>query len=150
MPSDEFIMAHDDCGAPTYFMQLRQMATLFAMLSSGENLDMERIIRAMTSHPDMVGGPDTFDTQLMQLTDGDLVSKSGAEGIQCIGRVGESLGLAIKVLDGAKRAKYAAAIFTLKQLGWILPSVADTLAETYMEIGDFKRLDVVGDLPLTY
>jgi L-asparaginase len=150
MPSDEFIMAHDDCGAPTYFMQLRQMATLFAMLSSGENLDMERIIRAMTSHPDMVGGPDTFDTQLMQLTDGELVSKSGAEGIQCIGRVGESLGLAIKVLDGAKRAKYAAAIFTLKQLGWILPSVADTLAETYMEIGDFKRLDVVGDLPLTY
>ncbi|NJL47742.1 MAG: asparaginase [Leptolyngbyaceae cyanobacterium SM2_5_2] len=148
MPSDEFIMAHDDCGAPTYFMQLRQMATLFAMLSSGENLDMERIIRAMTNHPDMVGGPDAFDTRLMQLTDGELVSKSGAEGIQCIGRVGESLGLAIKVLDGAKRAKYAAAIFTLKQLGWILPSVADTLAETYMEIGNFKRLDVVGDLPV--
>lgn len=81
MPSDEFIMAHDDCGAPTYFMQLRQMASLFAMLSSGENLDMERIIRAMTSHPDMVAGPGAFDTHLMQLTDGDLVSKSGAEGI---------------------------------------------------------------------
>ncbi|HIK44528.1 MAG TPA: asparaginase [Leptolyngbyaceae cyanobacterium M65_K2018_010] len=150
MPSDEFIMAHDDCGAPTYFMQLRQMATLYAMLSSGDNLDMERIIRAMTSHPDMVGGPDAFDTKLMELTDGELVSKSGAEGIQCIGRVGQSLGLAIKVVDGAKRAKYATAIFTLKQLGWILPSVADTLAETYMNIGNFTRLDVVGELPLMY
>lgn len=150
MPSDEFICAHDDCGAPTYFMQLRQMATLYAMLSSGNNLDMERIIRAMTSHPDMVGGPDAFDTRLMDLTDGEIVSKSGAEGIQCIGRVGESLGIAIKVIDGSKRAKYATAIFTLRQLGWILPSVAETLAETYMELGRFKRLDVVGELPLMY
>jgi L-asparaginase len=150
MPADEFIMAHDDCGAPTYFMQLRQMATLFAMLSSGDNLEMERIIRAMTSHPDLVGGPDAFDTKLMELTDGDLVSKSGAEGIQCIGKVGDGLGLAIKVMDGSKRAKYATAIFTLKQMGWILPAVADTLAETYMQIGHFKRLDVVGELPLIY
>jgi L-asparaginase len=116
MPPDEFIGAHDDCGAPTYFMQLSQMATLFAMLSSGSNLDMERIVRAMTSHPDMVGGPDSFDTTLMTLTNGALVSKSGAEGIQCIGRVGEGLGVAIKVIDGAKRAKYATAIFTLRQL----------------------------------
>ncbi len=150
MPADEFIMAHDDCGAPTYFMQLRQMATLFAMLSSGDNLEMERIIRAMTSHPDLVGGPDAFDTKLMELTDGELVSKSGAEGIQCIGKVGDGLGLAIKVVDGSKRAKYATAIFTLKQMGWILPAVADTLAETYMQIGHFKRLDVVGELPLIY
>jgi len=150
MPSDEFICAHDDCGAPTYFMQLRQMATLYAMLSSGDSLDMERIIRAMTSHPEMVGGTDAFDTRLMELTDGELVSKSGAEGIQCIGRVGEGLGVAIKVVDGSKRAKYATAIFTLRQMGWILPSVADVLAETYMELGRFKRLDVVGELPLMY
>ncbi|MGB5973916.1 MAG: asparaginase [Nodosilinea sp.] len=150
MPSDEFICAHDDCGAPTYFMQLSQMATLYAMLSSGSNLDMERIVRAMTSHPDMVGGPDSFDTTLMNLTSGALVSKSGAEGIQCIGRVGEGLGVAIKIIDGSKRAKYATAIFTLRQLGWISPTVADTLAETYMEIGRYKRLDVVGDLPMMY
>ncbi|PZV08172.1 MAG: asparaginase [Leptolyngbya sp.] len=150
MPSDEFICAHDDCGAPTYFMQLSQMASLFAMLSSGNNLDMERIVRAMISHPDMVGGPGSFDTTLMNLTHGALVSKSGAEGIQCIGRVGEGLGLSIKVIDGAKRAKYATAIFTLRQLGWITPTVADTLAETYMKVGDFTRLDVVGDLPMMY
>jgi L-asparaginase len=150
MPSDEFICAHDDCGAPTYFMQLSQMATLFAMLSSGNSLDMERIVRAMTHHPDMVGGPGSFDTTLMELTQGALVSKSGAEGIQCVGRVGEGLGLAIKVIDGAKRAKYATAIFVLRQLGWISPTVADTLAETYMTIGPFKRLDVVGELPMMY
>ncbi|MEM8807622.1 MAG: asparaginase [Cyanobacteria bacterium P01_G01_bin.38] len=148
MPADEFICAHDDCGAPTYFMQLRQMATLFAKLASGENLEMERIIRAMTSHPMMISGPNGFDSQLMQLTQGELVSKSGAEGIQCVGRVGEGLGLAIKVVDGSRRAKYAAALHVLRQLGWVSPTIADGLAETYMNLSDYKRLDVVGELSM--
>ena len=148
MPADEFICAHDDCGAPTYYMQLAQMASLFAKLASGNNLAMERIVRAMTSYPDMVAGRDTFDTDLMQLSEGAIISKSGAEGIQCIGKVGEDLGLAIKVLDGAKRAKYALAIHLLRQLGWISPEISETLAETYMVLSNFKRLDVIGELSL--
>ncbi len=148
MPSEEFICAHDDCGAPTYFMQLGQMASLYAQLASGSNLDMERIVRAMTYHPVMVAGDGEFDTQLMRLTQGELVSKAGAEGVQCIGRVGEGMGLAIKVMDGAKRAKYAVAIHLLKQMGWISPSIAETLAETFMEFGKFKRLDVIGELSM--
>ncbi|MBD2462883.1 asparaginase [Oscillatoria sp. FACHB-1407] len=148
MPAEEFICAHDDCGAPTYFMQLGQMATLYAQLASGDNLDMERIVRAMTHHPSMVAGNGEFDTELMRLTEGELVSKSGAEGVQCVARVGEGLGLAIKVTDGAKRAKHAVAIHLLKQMGWITPAIAETLAETYMTLGKFKRLDVVGELSL--
>lgn len=148
MPAEEFISAHDDCGAPTYFMQLGQMATLYALLASGDNLDMERIVRAMTHHPTMVAGDGEFDTELMRLSEGELVSKSGSEGIQCIARLGEGLGLAIKVMDGAKRAKYAVAIHILKQMGWISPSIAETLSETYMSLGNFKRLDVVGELSL--
>ncbi|PSN19737.1 asparaginase [filamentous cyanobacterium CCP5] len=146
MPADEFIMAHDDCGAPTYCMQLSQMATLFAKLSSGDNLEMERIVRAMTTYPEMIAGPGAFDTELMKYSEGALVSKSGAEGIQCIGRVGQGLGVAIKVVDGSKRAKHAIAIHLLKQLGWLAPSAAEQLAETYMELGQFKRLDVVGEM----
>ncbi|NEQ42680.1 MAG: asparaginase [Leptolyngbya sp. SIOISBB] len=148
MPADEFIGAHDDCGAPTYLMPLRQMAVLFAKLASGDNLEMERIVRAMTHHPDLVAGPEAFDTQLMQLTEGALVSKSGAEGIQCIGRVGQGMGLAIKVRDGAKRAKSAVAVHLLKQLGWVSPDVAEQLAESYMMLSPYKRLDVQGDLDL--
>ena len=61
---------------------------------------------------------------------------------------GEGLVLAIKVMDGAKRAKYAIAIHVLKQMGWITPSVAEALAETYLTIGRYKRLDVVGELSM--
>ncbi len=146
MPSEEFISAHDDCGAPTYLLQLGQMGSLYAQLASRSTLDMERIVRAMTHHPVMVAGEGEFDTELMRAIPGELVSKSGAEGVQCIGRLGEGMGLAIKVIDGAKRAKYAAAIHILQQLGWITPSVADALSEKFMNFGKYKRLEVIGEL----
>lgn len=127
MPADEFIRVHDDCGAPTYLMQLNQLAALYAHLASGADLGLERVIRAMTHHPTLVSGKGEFDTGVMEISQGELVSKSGAEGIQCIARVGSGLGMAIKVTDGAKRAKHAIAIHLMKQLGWISPSAAEDL-----------------------
>jgi L-asparaginase len=146
MPAEEFLSAHDDCGAPTYLMQISQMASLYALLASSTNVDMERIVRAMTHHAAMVAGVGEFDTELMRLAPGELVSKSGAEGVQCIGRLGEGMGLTIKVMDGAKRAKYAVAIHLLQQMGWISPSAADSLSEKFMTLGKYKRLEVIGEL----
>lgn len=148
MPADEFIRARDDCGAPIYSMPMIQMASLYAQLASGDHLDLERIARAMTYYPHLVAGAGAFDTELMRMTEGELVSKSGAEGIQCISRVGEGLGLAIKVHDGAKRAKSAIAIHILRQLGWITPPVAESLSEQFMKLSDYKRLEVVGELTM--
>lgn len=146
MPPAEFIVAHDDCGVPTYMLQLRQLATLYAQLASGNNLGMEQIIRAMTQHPLMVSGEGRFDTEVIRHADGELVSKAGAEGIQCIARVGHGLGIAIKVMDGAKRAKHAVAIHLMKQLGWLSPAMTEALEEQFISLGAFTRLDVVGDL----
>lgn len=148
MPAAEFIGVHDDCGAPTYLMQMSQMATLYAVLAASNSLDMERIVRAMNNHPVMVAGEGEFDTELMRLSPGELISKSGAEGIQCISRLGEGMGLAIKVMDGSKRAKYAAAIHLLQQMGWITPSIAQSLAEKFMNLSKYKRLEVIGELSL--
>jgi len=148
MPGEELIRAQDDCGVPTYFVQLGQMATLYAQLASGDNLGMERIVRAMTHHPVLVAGEGAFDTELMQLSEGELVSKAGAEGVQCIGRIGEGMGMAIKVMDGSKRAKHAVAIQLLRQMGWISPSVSEALAEKFMKLSNFKRLEVVGELSM--
>ncbi|QJB46590.1 asparaginase [Dolichospermum flos-aquae] len=148
MPAAEFLTAHDDCGAPTYLMQLSQMASLYAVLASSNSVDMERIVRAMNHHPTIVAGVGEFDTELMRLTPGELVSKSGAEGVQCIGRLGEGMGLAIKVMDGSTRAKYAVAIHILQQMGWISPSIAQSLSEKFMNLGKYKRLEVIGELSL--
>jgi L-asparaginase len=148
MPPDEFIGVHDDCGAPVYLMPISQMATLYAYLASGSSLDLERIVRAMTHHPELIAGTGKFDTQLMQLTNGEIVSKAGAEGVQCIGKVGEGMGLTIKTSDGSKRAKYAVAIYLLQQMGWITPAVSEILTEQFLTIGSYTRLDVVGELAM--
>lgn len=148
MPGDELIGAQDDCGMPTYSMELSQIAQLYAKLASGNNLDLERIARAMTYHPRMIAGEGAFDTELMRLSEGELVSKSGAEGIQCVGRVGQGMGLAIKVKDGAKRAKYAMAIHLLRQMGWISPAIAEILSDSFVQLTSFKRLESVGELSI--
>jgi L-asparaginase len=148
MPGDELISAHDDCGMPTYSMQLQQIAHLYAQLAASNNLDLERIARAMTYHPRMIAGDGAFDTELMRLSEGELVSKSGAEGIQCVSRLGEGMGLAIKVKDGAKRAKYAVAIHLLRQMGWISPAIAEILADTFMQLTSYKRLETIGELSI--
>ena len=82
MPGEELIGAKDDCGMPVYSMELKQMAHLYAKLAAGNSLDLERIARAMTYYPRLISGDGGFDTELMRLSEGELVSKSGAEGIQ--------------------------------------------------------------------
>ena len=148
LPPAELITARDDCGMPTYYLQISQMAALYAHLSAGNSLDMERITRAMVHYPELVAGEGRFDTELMRLTAGEVVSKSGAEGIQCLGQIGQGMGLAIKVKDGAKRAKYAVAIHLLQQLGWIQPDIAQQLSEQFLVLSPVKRLEVVGDLAM--
>lgn len=148
MPAAEFICVHDDCGVPTYLLEISQLAHLYALLSAHNQLHLERITRSMTRNPDMVSGDGQFDTELMRLTNGEVVSKSGAEGVQCIGRVGEGLGLAIKVMDGSKRAKTAVSIHLLKQLGWISPTVAQSLEESFLSVGKYSRLEAIGELSL--
>lgn len=145
MPADELLAARDDCGVPTYQLQLSQLAALYAQLTAGRRADMEILSRAMTHYPEMVASIGRFDTELMKATEGSLVSKSGAEGIQCIGRCGHGMGLAIKVQDGASRAKYALAIYVLRQMGWISPGVAEALAETFCQVGRYTRLEIEGE-----
>ena len=146
MPGEELIGAKDDCGMPMYYMELKQMAHLYAQLAAGKSLDLERIARAMTYYPRLISGDGGFDTELMRLSEGELVSKSGAEGIQCVGRVGQGMGLAIKVKDGARRAKYAAAIQILRQMGWITPAIAEMLAEKFVQLTPYKRLETIGEI----
>ena len=144
MPGAELVVARDDCGAPTLQLQLSQMALLFAHLGASEQADLERLSRAMLSHPDLVAGPGRFDTEVMALGHGQVLSKGGAEGIQCL--VGEGLGLAIKVEDGASRAKHAVALHLLRQLEWLTPFTLEELGQRFLHPNEGVKLEVSGEL----
>jgi L-asparaginase len=100
----------------------------------------------MLAHPDLVAGEGRFDTELMRLGHGQVVSKGGAEGIQCLSRVGEGLGIAIKVEDGSGRAKHAVALHLLEQLEWITPMGLDELRQRFLRPAPHLRLTVSGEL----
>lgn len=146
LPPEELVAARDDCGAPTLRLQLAQMALLYAHLGASQQAELEQISRAMLAHPDLVAGAGRFDTELMQRSHGQVLSKGGAEGIQCLSRTGEGLGVAIKVEDGSRRAKQAVALHLLRQLEWLTPSSLDELEEQVLKVNPGVSLKVHGSL----
>lgn len=149
LPPAELLVARDDCGAPTLQLQLAQMALLYAHLGSGEQPDLERLLRAMLNHPELVAGEGRFDTNVMRQGHGQVLSKGGAEGIQCLSRVGEGMGVAIKVEDGSARAKHAVALQLLEQLDWLTPISLEDLRRQFLAPAPHLQLEVVGELRST-
>ncbi|WP_320667661.1 asparaginase [Prochlorococcus sp. MIT 1307] len=145
-PYEEFIAARDDCGAPTILLNLSQMSVLYAHLSKSSHADLEQISRSMVSHPELISGDGLFDTELMRRSHLQIISKGGAEGIQCMAKVGDGLGIAIKVEDGSKRAKHAVALHILRQLDWITPSALQELEEQILLLSPGVQLEVKGQL----
>jgi L-asparaginase II len=132
VPVESVIIGIDGCTAPVWAVPLRAAALAYARLADPTGLSEERaaacrkITHAMSSNPDMVAGPDRFDTELMELCHGTLVAKGGAEGYQGIavlpgafGPGSPGLGITLKISDGgaAGRACEITALETLRQIG---------------------------------
>ena len=121
---DEIMLGGDGCGVPAFGMPLKNLATGFARLATGERLPedlavaAERVRRAMREHPFMVAGTERLDTAVMGGT--DLVSKIGAEAVFCTGSP-EGWGLALKISDGASRALRPATLAVLARRGVEVP-----------------------------
>ncbi len=113
MDKKDVIIGIDGCSAPNFAVPLSKFALAYARLVDPSNLPesradaCRRITKAMTTHPDMISGPNRFDTRLMEIGKGKLISKAGAEGYQSIGLLPGTLfkgspgiGIALKVSDG--------------------------------------------------
>lgn len=140
---DEVALGVDGCSAPVFAIPLYNAALAFARLADPTGLSAvranacRRVTQAMAAHPDMVAGPGRFDTLLMGIGKGLIVSKGGAEGYQVISLLpgalhpsSPALGIAIKIADGdvTGRAVPLVAIETLRQLGAITEEQIPALA----------------------
>lgn len=124
-PIDRIAMGVDGCGAPVHRLPLENVAFGYAQLATGhseKHPEHDRALQllrdAMMEHPDLVGGTDRFDTDVMSLFPGEIVAKEGAEGVQCLGLVEKGIGMAIKIEDGNPRALSAIALTILEKLGF--------------------------------
>lgn len=139
IPEPDLRIATDGCSAPTFAMSLRQGARMFANLAipgahvSKETADaLRRLAQAMQRHPDMVGGHENLDTDLMGASEDRLVSKAGAEGVEAVADLATGMGLFLKVEDGNSRAVGPATVEALRQLAWLEGRAFEVLGEWWM------------------
>jgi L-asparaginase II len=112
----------DGCGAPAHAMSLVGLARAFRSVATAPaGSAAHHVAHAMTSYPEMVGGPTRDVTRLMQGVRG-LVAKDGAEAVFAVG-LPDGRAVAIKVSDGANRARPPVMHAALKRLGVDLEKV---------------------------
>lgn len=132
LPASEIVLGIDGCSVPNFAMPLNAAARAFARLLNPDGLAPDRaaaalrLADAMRAYPKMVSWESGFDTRLMQAVPG-IVSKGGAEAYHAMalpaGMVrDEAIGIALKIADGASRARDAVALAVLAQLGLAIPS----------------------------
>ena len=142
LPVEKVILGTDGCSAPNFAVPLRNAALAYARICDPSEFPPERaaacqrIVHAMTTNPDMVGGPGRFDTLLMGVAQGRILSKGGAEGYQGIGLMpgalgpgAPALGIALKISDGDSggRAVSCTTLEVLRQLGVLTAKEIETL-----------------------
>lgn len=141
VPEERLVIGVDGCGVPTFGLPLMAMARAYARLADPSALPARwgsaarRVTAAMRQHPEMVGGSDRFDTELMRAAGDRLFCKGGAEGVHCIGLVAAAgklkagTGIACKVADGSGRAVAPAVSRVLRDLGILGPAEWERLKQ---------------------
>ena len=129
VPESDIKIGIDGCAAPNFALPVAAMAKSFANLIRPTKFPeitqkaCYRIVSAMIAHPELIGGTDRLDTQLMQAAPGRIISKVGADGVWLCGvlpsdKYSTGLGIALKVADGDDyRARPAVAVEILRQFG---------------------------------
>ena len=123
---DEVPVAVDGCSAANPAISLAAMARGFqrfataqADASSARERALARIRQAFAAEPFYVAGQGRLCTDVMRTTRGRVVTKTGAEGLQCAALPARGVGIALKVEDGADRAKGPALLAFLRENGWL-------------------------------
>jgi len=123
----------DGCGIPVYAVPLRNAALSFLRLATLHGLSAEDaaalgIVRdAMMAFPEYVSGTGEFDATLMDAAAGSIACKAGAEGIHGVAALEAGIGIALKVLDGTKRAVAPASSALLDHLQLLTPATLTQL-----------------------
>jgi L-asparaginase II len=160
MLTEDIAVGVDGCGVPSFGVTMRAMALMSVRLvaphrewDAGTRDACRRIISAMTAHPEMVEGTREMDTEIMLQTRGRLISKVGAEGVYTAGVLPcaewpGGLGVALKLEDGDRqeRARPAAAIEMLRQLGVLRGAELDALSRFSNATLCNHRGDPVGEV----
>ena len=127
VPMEEIILGTDGCSLPTFAAPVRAFAASYAALAAPElvpdgagrehALALNRLRDAMTAYPVNVSGEGNLVATIMEVSEGRVAAKSGAEGLLCLAVPERGLGIAIRIADGTFRTHAVATVSALEQLG---------------------------------
>jgi L-asparaginase II len=106
----------DGCGSPAHVISLVGLARGFRTIAIGSAGSAgDEVYRAMTTHPEMVGGARRDVTHFMRGIPG-LMAKDGADGVFAAA-LPDGRAVAMKIADGANRARPPVMAAALRSLG---------------------------------
>ena len=106
----------DGCGAPAHALSLTGLARAFRSVALAPSSSAAgQVATAIRQQPEMLGGPTRDITLLIQGVPG-LMGKDGAEGVFAIA-LPDGRAIALKISDGANRARPPVMKFALQALG---------------------------------
>ncbi|MHA3979491.1 asparaginase [Halovulum sp. GXIMD14794] len=116
----------DGCSAPNFACTLHGFGRAIARLAAPHRLEgtrrgaAERLVAAMSAHPEMLAGHGEPATEITAAASGAAAIKNGAEGVYAAMLPQQRLGIVLKISDGADRAAAAAIAALLVRRG-VLP-----------------------------
>jgi L-asparaginase II len=129
----------DGCGAPLFAVTLTGLARAFrTLVLAAPGTPERRVADAMRAYPEWTSGTDRDERKLMDAVPGLLV-KAGAEGVDAFALADGRAG-AVKIDDGAARARTPVTVATLRALG--ADGIPDELATVPVHGGE----SVVGEI----
>ncbi|MGC4095238.1 MAG: asparaginase [Polyangiaceae bacterium] len=141
----------DGCSAPNYALPLSALALGMLRLAHPDSAPpqlqsaLTRLRDAMLAHPELVSGEGRFDLDLARAFAGNVLCKVGAEGVQLGAFLEPPLAFALKVHDGAERAKPPLCVSLLQQLGLFHEVPATLLRHQRPLVYNHKKL-VTGEI----
>jgi L-asparaginase II len=128
-PKAQVQVAVDGCGAPVFYVPLKNIALGYARLAGAQPESAAgMLLAAILAHPRHIAGDGRLETAAMEALPGRLFAKSGAEGGFALSLAAEGLGVAFKIEDGGQRPLNPAVVAILEQLQVLTPSAAEALA----------------------
>ncbi|MBO3740592.1 asparaginase [Actinoplanes flavus] len=129
----------DGCGAPIFAISPIGLARAFRRLVEAEPGSPERrVADAMRTHPELVAGTGTEDTVLMNAIPGLLVKK-GADGVAAAAMAGMGA-VALKISDGASRARVPVLLAALRRLGLEVPTMPEPVLGGGLPVGEVRAV----------
>ncbi len=132
-PKEKIQQGIDGCSAPIFAFPVYNQAIAYKNLIHPIQFSetIQKACKLMTDaiiqYPDMIAGKNRYCTDLMALSEGKLVGKTGADGVYSIGIIEQALGICIQVDDGKMGPQYNIAQAIVEQLNILSPKSIEIL-----------------------